>query len=119
MTGGQVLLADDEQGMRETLTDILSAAGYAVTAVCDGDQALAEIRRGGYDVVVMDIRMPGRDGVAVVVDSGAPPPPVILMTAYALEERLRVARAEGVHAVVQKPFAAPYLLGLVAEVVAA
>jgi CheY-like chemotaxis protein len=119
VTGGQVLLADDEQGMRETLTDILSAAGYDVTAVSDGDQAFAEIQRGGYDVVVMDIRMPGRDGVAVVVDSGAPPPPIILMTAYALEERLRIARAEGVHAVVQKPFAAPYLLGLVAEVVAA
>jgi CheY-like chemotaxis protein len=41
------------------------------------------------------------------------------MTAYALEDRLRVARAQGVHAIVQKPFAAPYLLGLVAEVVAA
>ena len=114
-----VLLADDEPGMRETLTDILSAAGYDVTAVSDGDQALDEIRRGGYDVVLMDVRMPGRDGVAVLVDSGAPPPPVILMTAYALEERLRIARAEGVHAVVQKPFAAPYRLGLVAEVVAA
>src|SRR5437763_6306574 len=119
MTAGQVLLADGEQGMRETLTDIFAAAGYDVTAVSDGDQALAELRRGGYDVVVMDVRMPGRDGVAVVVDSGAPPPPVILMTAYAVEERIRVARAEGVHAVVQKPFAAPYLLGLVAEVVAA
>lgn len=115
----QVLLADDEQGMRETLTDILSAAGYEVTAVSDGDQAFAEIMRGGYDVILMDVRMPGRDGVAVVVDSGAPPPPVILMTAYAMEERLRLARAEGVHAVVQKPFAPPYLLGLMAQAVAA
>jgi CheY-like chemotaxis protein len=115
----QVLLADDEPGMRETLSDILVAAGYEVTTVADGDEAFEALRRGGYDVVVMDVRMPGRDGVAVVVDSGAPPPPVILMTAYALEERLRLARAEGVHAVVQKPFAAPYLLGLVADAVAA
>jgi CheY-like chemotaxis protein len=114
-----ILLADDEQGMRETLTDILSAAGYDVTAVSDGDEAFAELMRGGYDAVVMDVRMPGRDGVAVVVDSGAPPPPVILMTAYAVEERLRVARAEGVHAVVQKPFAAPYLLDVLAGAVAA
>jgi CheY-like chemotaxis protein len=115
----QVLLADDEPGMRETLTDILSAAGYVVTAVSDGDQALAELRRGGYDLAVMDVRMPGRDGVAVVVDSGAPPPPIILMTAYAMEERLRLARSRGVHAVVHKPFAAPYLLGLVEEAVPA
>ena len=115
----QVLVVDDEPGMLETLTDILDAAGYTVTAVSDGDKALAEIRTGRYDVVVMDVRMPGRDGVSVLVDSGAPPPPVILMTAYALEERLREARDKKVHAVVQKPFAAPYLLGLVAEAVAA
>ena len=115
----QVLLADDEQGMRETLTDILSAAGYDVTAVSDGDEAFAALMRGGYDVVVMDVRMPGRDGVAVVVDSGAPPPPVILMTAYAVEERLRKAREARVTAVLQKPFSAPYLLDLVARAVAA
>jgi CheY-like chemotaxis protein len=115
----QVLVVDDEPGMLETLSDILSAAGYDVTSVSDGDTALEEILAGSYDVVVMDVRMPGRDGVSVVVDSGAPPPPIILMTAYAVEERLRIARAEGVHAIVQKPFAAPYLLGLVAEAVAA
>jgi CheY-like chemotaxis protein len=44
---------------------------------------------------------------------------VILMTAYAVEERLRQARAAQVTAVVQKPFSAPYLLGLVAQAVAA
>src|SRR4051812_48021312 len=105
--------------MRETLTDILSAAGYDVTAVSDGDEAFEALMRGGYDAVVMDVRMPGRDGVSVLVDSGAPPPPVILMTAYALEERLREARDKQVHAVVQKPFAVPYMLGLVASAVAA
>jgi CheY-like chemotaxis protein len=115
----QVLLVDDEPGMLETLSDILSSAGYAVTTAKDGNRALEEIIGGHYDVVVMDIRMPGRDGVSVVIESGAPPPPVILMTAYAVEERLRIARAEGVHAILQKPFAAPYLLGLVAEAVAA
>jgi CheY-like chemotaxis protein len=115
----QVLIVDDEPGMLETLKDILHAAGYVVTAVGDGESALREILTGRYDVVVMDVRMPGRDGVSVLIDSGAPPPPVILMTAYALEDRLREARAKQVHAVVQKPFAAPYLLGLVAAAVAA
>jgi CheY-like chemotaxis protein len=115
----QVLVVDDEPGMLETLTDILSAAGYHVTSASDGDAALAEILGGTFDVILMDVRMPGRDGVSVFIDSGAPPPPVILMTAYAVEERLRLARAEGVHAIVQKPFAAPYLLDLVAKAVAA
>jgi CheY-like chemotaxis protein len=114
-----MLLVDDEPGMLETLVDIFTDAGYDVTAVGDGDRALEEIMSGRYDVVLMDVRMPGRDGVSVLVDSGAPPPPVILMTAYALEERLRVARDNNVHAIVQKPFAAPYLLDLVAQAVAA
>jgi len=114
-----VLIVDDEPGMLETLDEIFTSAGYAVTAVGDGDRALAEIRTGAYDIVVMDIRMPGRDGVSVLVDSGAPPPPVILMTAYALEERLATARAAKVHAVVQKPFSAIYLLDLVASAIAA
>jgi CheY-like chemotaxis protein len=114
-----LLLVDDEPGMLETLDDILTSAGYAVTAVNNGEAALEELRAGGYDLVLMDVRMPGRDGVSVVVESGAPPPPVVLMTAYAMEERLRVARAEGVHAVLQKPFAMPYLLGVLAGAVAA
>jgi CheY-like chemotaxis protein len=112
-----VLLVDDEPGMLETLSEILAAAGYNVTAVGDGDAALHALRNEEFDIVVMDVRMPGRDGVDVVVDSGAPPPPVILMTAYAMEERLRIAREARVHAVVQKPFAAPYLLGLVKEAI--
>jgi CheY-like chemotaxis protein len=115
----QVLVVDDEPGMLETLREILGAAGYDVTTVDSGDLALDEIRTGRYDVVVMDVRMPGRDGVSVLVESGAPPPPVILMTAYAVEERLRKAREARVHAVVQKPFSAPYLLDLVAQAVAA
>ena len=114
-----LLLVDDEPGMLETLEEILTAAGYDVTAVNNSDAALQEIRTGAYDLVLMDIRMPGRDGVAVVVESGAPPPPVVLMTAYALEERLAVARAARVHAVVQKPFATPYLLDVLAAAVAA
>ncbi|MBV9290821.1 MAG: response regulator [Frankiales bacterium] len=114
-----VLLVDDEPGMLETVGEILRAAGHTVTAVADGDSALAEIRGGGYDVVLMDVRMPGRDGVSVLVESGAPPPPVILMTAYAMEDRLREARAARVHAVIQKPFAPAYMLGLVADAAAA
>ncbi|MDQ1747721.1 MAG: two-component system, NtrC family, response regulator AtoC [Frankiaceae bacterium] len=114
-----LLLVDDEPGMLETLSDILTSAGYDVTAVNNGDTALEHLLRGGYDLVLMDVRMPGRDGVAVLTESGAPPPPVVLMTAYALEERLIEARAGGVHAVLQKPFPAPYLLDVLAGAVAA
>jgi CheY-like chemotaxis protein len=114
-----LLLVDDEPGMLETVGEILSAAGYEVTSVADGDAALAEILTGAYDIVLMDVKMPGRDGVSVLLDSGAPPPPVVLMTAYAVEERLKVAREANVHAVVHKPFAPPYLLSVLRAALAA
>jgi len=110
-----VLVADDELGMRETLIDILEGHGYVVTEVADGDAALAEIRRGNYGVVVMDIRMPGRDGVAVLREVGDPPPAVILMTAYANQAQIREAQRANAFAVLRKPFPVPQLLGLVAS----
>ncbi|HVT21364.1 MAG TPA: response regulator, partial [Mycobacteriales bacterium] len=53
-----VLVVDDETGMRETLVDILEAAGYTVTPAEDGAVALEMARTHPYDVIVMDIRMP-------------------------------------------------------------
>ena len=114
-----VLVADDELGMRETLTDILSQSGYDVHEAADGEAALEAIREDSFDVVVMDVRMPGRDGVSVLREVGSPPPAVILITAYATESQLADARRENVFAVLHKPFPVPQLLGLVASAVEA
>ena len=108
-----VLVVDDEPGMRETLTDILEGAGYAVLVASDADSALAAFRRQPVDVVVMDVRMPGRDGVSVLQEMDGPPPSVIMMTAYAMEERIRAAMESRAYAMVHKPFQARYLLSLV------
>ena len=78
-----VLVVDDELGMRETLVEIFSQSGYHVRSAVDGDDALAAIRAESFHVVVMDIRMPGRDGISVLREVGQPPPRVIIMTAYA------------------------------------
>jgi CheY-like chemotaxis protein len=108
-----VLVVDDEAGMRETLVDILEDAGYSVTSAANGDAALDRVAHEAFDVVLMDIRMPGRDGVSVLHDIGRPPPVVIMMTAYAVEEKLRQA-VDSAFAVVHKPFHIDYLLDLVA-----
>ena len=117
----RVVIVDDQPLMRAALRDCVDAEEdlTVVGEAGDGASAVELAERLRPDVVVMDVRMPGRDGVAVVVDSGAPPPPVILMTAYAVEERLQAARDGGVHAVLQKPFAAPHLLDVLAGAVAA
>jgi CheY-like chemotaxis protein len=114
VSGVDVLVADDESGMRETLVDIFSQSGYDVEAAADGEAALEAIRRSRFDVVVMDIRMPGRDGVSVLRELGDPPPQVILMTAYASRDQVSAANDANAFAVLNKPFRVPELLGLVA-----
>ncbi len=110
-----VLVVDDEPGMRDTLVAILELQGYRVSTAPDGEAAYAAVQDRSFDVVVMDIRMPGRDGVSVLEQLGAPPPHVILMTAYAQEERLRAAVQANAFAIVYKPFETRRMLGLVAE----
>jgi DNA-binding NtrC family response regulator len=115
MTGFAVLVVDDEPGMRDTLMAILEIHGYRVSSAPDGDTAVTAVREGAFDVVVMDVRMPGRDGVSVLEEMGDPPPNVILMTAYAQEERLRAAVNANAFAVVHKPFDMRRMLRLVAD----
>ena len=78
-----VLVVDDEPGMRDTLAAILEYHGYRVALAADGETAFTAVQSESFDVVVMDMKMPGRDGVSVLQEMGDPPPQVILMTAYA------------------------------------
>lgn len=111
----RVLVVDDELGMRETLVDILEAVGYDVYAAIDGEAALDVVRAHPVDVVLMDVQMPKRDGVSVLEQLRPPPPTVIMMTAYALEDRLRAAVDANAFAILHKPFAVGRLLSLVAS----
>jgi len=115
MSGSAVLVVDDEPGMRDTLVAILEQNGYQVSSAPDGESAFSAVRERAFDVVVMDVRMPGRDGVSVLEEMGEPPPQVILMTAYAQEERLRAAVKANAFAVLHKPFETRRMLGLVAD----
>jgi DNA-binding NtrC family response regulator len=110
-----VLVVDDESGMRDTLVEILELHGYRVSSAPDGETAFAAVQDGSFDVVVMDVRMPGRDGVSVLEELGSAPPHVILMTAYAQEERLRAAVEANAFAIVHKPFETRRMIGLVAQ----
>jgi DNA-binding NtrC family response regulator len=115
MTGFAVLVVDDEPGMRDTLMAILELNGYRVSSAPDGETAVTCVREGAFGVVVMDIRMPGADGVSVLEAMGDPPPQVILMTAYAQEERLRAAARANAFAIVYKPFDTHWMLKLIAD----
>jgi two-component system, NtrC family, response regulator HydG len=110
-----VLVVDDEPGMRDTLAAILELNGYRVALAADGEAAAIAVQSQAFDVVVMDVKMPGRDGVSVLQEIGNPPPQVILMTAYAVEERLRAAVDAKAFAILHKPFETRRMLSLVSD----
>jgi two-component system response regulator MprA len=91
MSEGAVLLVDDDAPIRRMLERTLSAEGYAVCAVADGGLALAQVERSLPDVVVLDVAMPGMDGLAVTrrLRAKGLTVPILLLTARdALSERV-------------------------------
>jgi two-component system response regulator MprA len=91
MSEPAVLLVDDDARILRMLERTLAAEGYDVTAVADGGAALARVERSLPDLVVLDVAMPGLDGLAVTRRLRAKrlPVPILLLTARdALEQRV-------------------------------
>lgn len=112
-----VLVVDDDPGTVETLTDILSAKTYRVTSANSGDAAVEIVRRNGFGAVLMDIVMPGINGVEALkaLKPVFPPAKVILMTAYSRHQLVEEARREGALAVLAKPLDIEALLPLLEQ----
>ena len=103
-----VLVVDDEAPMRAFLEKLLAGRGYAVTAVADGPSALAELDRRPYDVMALDLRLPGPNGKEVLACARAEHPAVavIVMTAYPSEESVVGCMSQGAVRFLIKPFTA-------------
>jgi DNA-binding NtrC family response regulator len=102
----RILVVDDEKLIRWSLQKNLSRAGYEVLEAEDGIQALEVIAEDGADLVLLDIRMPGKDGIEVLehVVEHHPEIPVILMTAYSSVEGAVDAMKRGAFNYLVKPF---------------
>src|SRR6195256_992725 len=91
MSEAAVLLVDDDAPIRRMLERTLSAEGYEVAAVADGGAALAQVERSLPDLIVLDVAMPGIDGLSVTrrLRAKGLPVPILLLTARdALAERV-------------------------------
>ena len=113
----KVLVVDDDLGMRTTTVEILGGAGYAVTEACDGDVALERLASDEPHVVLLDVRMPGRDGISVVetIDPAPPPPEVLLVSAYDIGPDVRSQLGPRVQRYLRKPVPPPRLLEAVSD----
>jgi CheY-like chemotaxis protein len=101
-----ILVVEDEDIMRESLVDWFSSEDHKVDAASDGDEALAEYNLDDYDVVVVDLKLPGRDGLSVLRDVRVKNPKlkVIIITAYPSVETAVEAMRHGASDYLAKPF---------------
>ena len=112
-----VLVVDDEKNIRITLADILVGEGYEVRTADCGEKAVKLCHKRSFDVVLLDIRMPGMDGFEAfrLIRRERPEACVIMMSAYSTQEFRRVALDEGAAAFLRKPLDLERVLELIQE----
>ena len=101
----RILIVDDEAGIRRSLAGLLSDEGYATLEAAEGDAALAVLRGEGADLVLLDIAMPGRDGIAVLEElrQAWPGLPVVMMSGHGNIETAVRATQLGAFDFIEKP----------------
>ncbi len=101
----RILVVDDQSSVRELLRAVLESDGHEVDDAADGESALEALRSGFHDLVVMDIRMPGLDGVETLsrMKDLSPATGVVMMTAYASVETAVKAMKLGAFDYITKP----------------
>ena len=102
-----ILVVDDEPASRDGLYDVLSDAGYEVTAASSGEEGLAALAHADFDLVITDLKMPGIDGLALLreVHKLCPQTLVVLVTAHASVDSAVDALRQGAHDYMLKPLA--------------
>ncbi len=102
-----ILIVDDENIARQSLTDILKLEGYNVAAVPGGQSAVEYVRTHPVDLMIVDLRMPGMDGLEViqVVNQASPDTEVVLLTAHGSMDTAVQALRLRIHDYLTKPAA--------------
>lgn len=111
----RILIADDEQSMRDTLEIMLEKEGFSVDSAANGSEALEMCKKVKYDLLITDLKMPVMGGVELIEElySGGSDTPVIVMTAYATKEQAIRALNLGASFFIEKPFKKQALLNFV------
>jgi DNA-binding NtrC family response regulator len=117
---GSILVIDDEGGIRESLEVLLSLEGYSVKTAPDGEQGLRMLEMESFDLVLLDLALPGQSGIDLLpqIKERQPETPVIMITAYGTVENVVEAIRAGAENFVQKPWDNEKLLADIRSAVA-
>jgi two-component system cell cycle response regulator len=123
MTGccARILVVDDEPALVRLCADLLIEAGYQAHPAYGGQQALDRLEQERFDLLLLDLKMPGVDGLTVLRRAGELHPGVtaVVMTSYATKENIIDALRAGARDFLLKPFDPEDLLQAVGNVLAA
>lgn len=114
----RILVVDDNVEMLSSLRDIVELRGWRTDGAGSGEEAVRKFEDADYDAVLMDVRMPGMNGVDALraMKRRRPRVPVILMTAYSARDLMEAAGDEGVAEVLSKPVAIEALYTILDEI---
>ena len=113
-----VLIADDDANLRLTAAEILRHEGYEVVEAANGEEALSQLNELPVSIVVLDVRMPKKDGLSVLDALESPPPVVLLISAYEFESDDRARVKSKVFRYLRKPVPPLSLIDAVSEAAA-
>ena len=111
-----VLVVDDNDGVRSSMSDILRTVGYTVEEAADGEDALSLLTTKRFDAMVLDLKMPRRDG-ASLLSALSEPPTVVVVSAFELDDETRHRAGSTIVAHLSKPVPPQQLLDAVADAV--
>jgi CheY-like chemotaxis protein len=113
MDKNKILMVDDDEAIRECLSELLAMAGYSVIASNDGIESLRIFETQPFDLVITDIMMPGIDGLGAMIKMRTIDPKIKILAisgADMKEELLHAAGFVGAMSTLQKPFSNDTLL---------
>lgn len=120
MARARILVADDEEGVRESLSLILSEDDYTFAFAASGEEALQRLTREPFDLALLDIKMPKLDGLEVLrsLRERRLIVPVLILTAYQSVELAKEAVKLGAVNYLPKPFGRDQVLAAVRDALA-
>jgi DNA-binding response OmpR family regulator len=112
-----IFIVDDDRDFAESLQEVLSTAGHQAELCFDGESAVKIFRERTFDLILMDVKLPGKNGVESFLAMRAirPRARVVMMTAYSVEQLLQEAIQRGAVGVLRKPFDPARVLGMLAD----